>query len=279
MRAELRQIATGFRIQARMDLIWVLRDLRSLGFYFFTSTVARLGDITGVLLIVERFGTLGEWTRPRAMFMLGYALLIGGLLDVFFNFNVLYISRRIGRGQMDHVLLQPRPIWVALLVEGYAPLAEFGGLIAAIILLALGASAVPRWDAAWFVLFVLSVLSSTAVVIGFAYTVGSLAFVAPRAAEEICSPAINIVNGLRGYPLDRAARAVRGALFTLAPVALVAWWPCRALLGMSPGWWPIAATPFAACVFCGLGAAAFCLGLRHYRRAGCSRYLSYGHRR
>ena len=42
-------------------------------------------------------------------------------MNMFFGYNVLTISRRLGRGQLDHTLVQPQPIWLSLLTEGFMP--------------------------------------------------------------------------------------------------------------------------------------------------------------
>ena len=58
---------------------------------------------------------------PQVLFMLGYATVVSGLMNMFFGYNVLFISRRLGRGQLDHTLIQPQPIWLSLLTEGFMP--------------------------------------------------------------------------------------------------------------------------------------------------------------
>ena len=127
------------------------------------------------------------------LFMLGYALLVRGLIDILFAYNVGFISRRIGRGQLDHMLIQPQPIWMALLTEGFTPFSGSGMLLPGLGLLLLGrarpagrcAHARPGWRcwcSTW--------SASAAVVLAFNYCWGSLAFWAPRAAEEINSSTI-----------------------------------------------------------------------------------------
>ena len=70
--------------------------------------------------------------------MLGYAALVRGLLDMGFSYNVLHISRRIGRGQMDHTLVQPQPVWMGLLTEGFMPFSGSWSLFTGIGILDLG---------------------------------------------------------------------------------------------------------------------------------------------
>ena len=57
----------------------------------------------------------------RSCSCLATAMLATSLSDMFFGYNVRFISRRLGRGQFDHTLIQPQPVWMALLTEGFNP--------------------------------------------------------------------------------------------------------------------------------------------------------------
>ena len=60
---------------------------------------------------------------------------------------------------------------------------------------------------------------------------GSLAFFAPRAAEEINTPLVRLFDHLKLFPLDGLSGVMLNGLLTVVPVGFVAWYPCRALLG------------------------------------------------
>src|SRR5687767_725539 len=71
-------------------------------------------------------------------------------ITALFNSNVAFISRRIGRGQLDHILIQPQPLWMALLTEGFAPVTGAGMLVSGVGLLvwslpAAGVAVSPAW--------------------------------------------------------------------------------------------------------------------------------------
>src|SRR5262245_48243788 len=123
-------------LQGRMDLVWVLRGGWEATAWLLADATANLGTVTATVLLAERFGGIGDWSRAGAVFLAGYALLVNGLVEALAGFNVGMISRRIGRGQLDHSLLQPRPLWQTLLTEGFAPTELFfvwlagGGLLA-----------------------------------------------------------------------------------------------------------------------------------------------------
>jgi ABC-2 type transport system permease protein len=213
--------------------------------------------------------------------MLGYALLVRSSIGMVFNYNLAHISRRIGRGQLDHLLIQPQPLWTALLTEGFAPLTGSGMLLpAAALLVSAGRQLDLPVSLAWCGLFGVDLLASIVIMQSFEYLWGSLAFWLPRAAEEINSHTWDLLATLTPFPLDGLSGWALASLVTVVPAGLVAWYPSRALLGIepiSPG--SAAATPAAAMLFGALAYSTFRRGLQHYGRTGSTRYLDYGHRR
>ncbi len=266
-------------VYAYLDFMFMTRDLRFFLHCFFSDAVLNLAAVSGTFLLAERFAGLGGWSQPQVVFLLGYGMLVGGLINTFFGFNVLYISRRLGRGQLDHTLIQPQPLWLSLLTEGFTPISGSAILLPASgLLLWAGATLGLGSAARWWALFVLQALSSAAIALSFSFLWGSLAFWAPRAAEEISSSALRLVYQLKPFPLDGSGPLLMGGLLSLLPVGFVAWYPCRFLLGIALSPWDGAATPLAAFFFALLASWAFTRGKKHYERTGSSRYLSFGHR-
>jgi viologen exporter family transport system permease protein len=207
-------------------------------------------------------------------------MLATGLSSVLFNYNVAFISRRIGRGQLDHTLIQPQPIWLALLTEGFAPFSAVMELVPGLALLvwALGRVGVQP-SPGWVALLVLNLAASAAVALAYAFMWGSLAFWAPRAAEEINSSTWRLLDVLKPFPLDGLGGGLVAGLLSIVPVGLLAWYPCRALLGLNPSALGPFGTPLAALVFLLVMVWLFRRGMRHYGYTGSQRYLSWGHRR
>lgn len=273
----IRQIFRLWGLYARMDLIWMTRSLQYFLICFFSDAIVAVAGITGVLLLAERFQGLGPWSKPQVVFMLGYAVAVTGLTETFFNYNILYISRRIGRGQMDHVLIQPQPIWMVLLTEGFMPISGSSTFCSGLALMGwaawrLGLPITPVWLGNAF----LHLLVSSMVMLSFSFIWGSLAFWAPRAAEEISTSALDLLNSLKAFPLDGLGSAATWGLLTLVPAGFIAWMPCRSLLGLPSADERI--TFFAALIFGLLALLLFSMGLKHYGRTGSQRYLPYGHR-
>jgi ABC-2 type transport system permease protein len=269
-----------WRLYATMDLLFLARGPQVALAYYLSDIVVGLAAVTATFLLAERFDGIGPWTKPQVLFLLGYALLVRGLIDAFFNYNLAFISRRIGRGQLDHVLIQPQPLWMVLLTEGFAPVTGSGMFVPGLGLLVWAARqldlVVPP---TWYLLLVVDLLASIAVVLAFEYIVGSLAFWAPRAAEEINTSSWRLVTQLAPFPLDGLSVWALGSLLSVVPVGLVAWYPARVLLGIGTTLWENAALPAVALVLMLLALWIFTRGLRHYGRTGSTRYLDYGHRR
>jgi ABC-2 type transport system permease protein len=264
-----------------MDLLYLARGPRVALTYYLSDVIIGIAAGTATFLLAQRFDGIGAWTRPQVLFMLGYALLVRLLIDVFFNYNLAHISRRIGRGQLDHMLIQPQPLWAALITEGFAPVTGSGmALPAAFLLLTAAPELNLHPSLAWCALLVLSLIASVAVVQSFEYAWGSVAFWAPRAAEEINMHTWDLLQKLIPFPLDGLSGFALGSLLTIVPAGLVAWYPSRALLGLEPvSWGSTGALPVAAILFAAFATWTFTRGFREYRRTGSSRYLDYGHRR
>lgn len=275
-RASVIQLVRLLALYARMDVLWIARAKSSALTFYVSEWVLGVGVVAGTWLLAERFDGIGPWSREQVVFLLGYSLLVRGTVEVVFGWNVAHISRRIGRGQIDHMLLQPVPMWVLLLSEGFSPLSGSGLVISGGVLLALAGEGIGAFGPA---VFVLNWAASVAIVVAFSYAWGSVAFWAPRAAEEINSSTMDMVDQLRAFPLDGLGPGMIGVLLSIVPVGLVAWWPSRSLLMPGDATWTVWTTPAAAVMISFAAAFVFRLGMRHYRAIGSVRYLSLGHRR
>ena len=122
MADNLKDLLRLWRLYARMDLLWLTQDFSSALLVMLSETLGSLSGMAGVLLLAVRFGGVGGLSADEILFMLGFFELANGLSWILLgNYNVIHISRRIARGQLDHMLLQPRPLWLQLVTEGFMP--------------------------------------------------------------------------------------------------------------------------------------------------------------
>jgi ABC-2 type transport system permease protein len=268
-----------WRLYAYLDLVWVTRDLKSAVLYICSDAISTVATVTAMLLLAERFQGIGSWTKFQVVFLLSYAMVVRGLLDFFFSYNVLFISRRVGRGQLDHLLIQPQPLWMGLLTEGFAPFGGSGILVPGLGLMIWATSRLPLVvSIGWTALLAVNLIASAVIIVSYTFLWGSLAFWAPRAAEEINSSTVRLFDQLMSFPLDGLGPGLLGGLLTVVPVGFVAWYPCRSLLGLGTGQGSRIVTPLVALLMAALAGWMFRLGLKHYGRTGSQRYLSLGHR-
>jgi ABC-2 type transport system permease protein len=269
-----------WKLYGSMDMLFLARGARVAFTWYLADFAVGVAAITATFLLAQRFDGIGAWSRPQVLFMLGFALMVRALIDIFFNWNLAFISRRIGRGQLDHLLVQPQPLWMVLMTEGFCPVTGSGMLLPALGLLAYSTIQLEiTVTPGWLLLVLVYVACSMAVVLAFEYGWGSIAFWAPRAAEELNSSTWRLITQLAPFPLDGVSTVALTCLVTVVPVGLVAWYPARVLLGLDVPPWAILVMPIATLVAVALAFWTFALGLQHYGRTGSSRYLSHGHRR
>jgi ABC-2 type transport system permease protein len=262
---------------ARLDFLFVVRGRATVLIWLLTDFVSYTSGTAAVLLIAERFQGIAGWSKSELVFLIGFSTTAAALQQVLFGYNLATISRRIGRGQLDHVLIQPQPLLLCFLTEGFSPFSSLGALIPGITLVVLGGVASHMATVGFFVKTAVCCLSSMAILLSSSYILGSAAFWAPRGAEELSTRASALLL-VTNFPLDPLPRGLRTILTTILPVGLVAWFPASVLLGRRPPWeWIL--TPLAACVAASIAAIVFKIGLRRYERTGSSRYSTFGHRR
>jgi ABC-2 type transport system permease protein len=268
-----------FGAATRLNVARILRTREQAILHTLTDFTWHSGATLAPILVVARFGHVGAWPLAAVVFMLGYGAIVASTMDALGD-SPWRLSQRIGRGQLDHFLVQPQPLWRTLLTDSFTPFDFWPVLTMGIVLVSTSAARLHvAVSPGWLGLLGVSLLASITVQTAFLYAWGCVAFWAPRGAEEISSAAASLLHEV-GFPLDPVPRALRLVLLSAVPSGLLSWLPSRALLHIAGGG-PMDAwvTPLAAVVLGAFAFALFQLGLRHYRRTGSRRYTDYGHRR
>jgi ABC-2 type transport system permease protein len=280
LRTQLARLPRLWGLYARMDLLWIARGAKVAFSWYFADLLLAVGYAIWAFLLAARFDGIGVWSQAQVAFLLGLALFTRGVVDFAFNANMYAPSRRVGRGQLDHMLLMPQPLWVTIASDGFMPFSCSGTLIGGTIALvwSVHALALPI-TFAWLLLLALYVASAALIMMSFAYLWGSLAFIAPRGAEELNSTTTRMLEQLKPFPLDGVGVGLSALLLSVVPAGFLAWLPSRVLLGLDESTAALLWTPLAALVFASSAVFAFRLGLRRYARTGSTRYLAHGHRR
>jgi ABC-2 type transport system permease protein len=279
----IKRLVQLWGISAKLDLLWFLRDTKYCIITIIADIAASLSSVAGIFLLAERFGNIGGMSKDQVLFMLGYASIVNGIIALFFSMNNTgWISRPVGRGQMDHKLIQPVPLWMQLLTEGFIPVSGNSLLVCGMAITGYAAGQLGLAPGLlWILLFVMLTICSVAIILGCSYIAGSLAFYAPVAAEEISTTVISLFNDLMIFPIGGLSAVLRMALCTVVPVGLAAWFPASLLLGQNgvpkpdiPGVIILIMTITVAM----LAVTSFRKGMKYYAKRGSTRYHNRGHR-
>lgn len=267
-------------ISAKMDLVWLLRDTKFALLGVFGDVVNNLATVSGIYLIAARFSGIGGMSAGEVLFMLAYSTLTTGIFIMFGSGNNIHISRIIGRGQLEHMFIQPLPLYIQLSAGGFAPFTGSSNFIVGVILMAVSIRNIGLHITLKWVLCLIIYLSATMVtIVARSYLVSSLAFYAPVAAEEISTTAIEGTWLLSTFPLSGMPAYVQIPLLTVLPEGLMAWFPSLSLLGKPPLDFPVY-YPLAFALFISIAAGYFFRkGLNYYVQKGSNRYVPYGFRR
>lgn len=276
--AKIKQYFSLMAASARLDLGWLTHDTFFCLVTMFSEFIATVSSILGVFLLAVRFDGVGNLSANEVLFMLGFYNMVQGFYAVFDGNNIGYISRRIGRGQLDHSIIMPVSIPMQLLVDGFIPFTGSAPLLGGI---AVTVAAVVRLGIVvtplWVVHMVLLVLCAALVIYGCSYSIGVFAFYHPVGSEEISSAAVGTFFAIGSFPLGGLSPIFQSVLMSIFPVGLMAYLPATILLGKAPAFatlWMV----LAAFALMTLGVLLFQKGLKHYARFGSQRYKPFGYR-
>ena len=276
----IRQIFRLYAASAKLDWLLLSRDVRTGLIYIFSDWISAVSSVLGIALLAVRFEGIGQLNADEILWMLGFFTLADGFTTMMLgSCNWLWISRVVGRGQVDHMLIQPVPLWMQILTGGFLP---FTGSSCFVTGVALTAVATARLGIAvtpgWLLLLALYTLCRMAVATGCSYLAGTAAFYRPAACEELSTVVLDAMNAAGKYPLAALPVWMQALFLTALPVGLLAYLPSLLMLGKldAPAAyvWPVA---MAAALLSASG-MLFRKGLKHYARHGCPRYKSMGFR-
>ncbi len=280
VKMKLRRIFGLFAIAAKLDLLWFLRDTKYAIALMFADIISNVSTVSGVFLLAMRFNGIGGLSTDEILFMMAYSTLVTGIFVIFGSGNNVHISRIIGRGQLEHLFIQPLSLKLQLFTNGFYPFTGGTNFVVGLILIF---AAVKRLQLQisflWILTLVAYLIITMIIIVARAYLVSTMAFYAPVAAEEISFTAIDETWFLSTFPLSGMPLFVQIPLLTILPEGLMAWFPSLCLLGKPP----LGLSEYYPLVFAILISIIanifFKKGLKYYVTKGSNRYVPYGFRR
>ena len=276
---KLRQILRLWGVYAKLDWYYSTQDVFTALITLITEALWGIASLIGTALLAVQFGGVGSLSTSEVLVMLSFHLFCKGWeVMLFAGNNVSCISRRIGRAQVDHMLIQPIPLWIQLLTEGFMPVSGCQQLLFGFAALCVF---VPKAGvdvtAGWIALLVLLVICRIALYLSISFIAGSAAFYSPVGCEELSYIVQMLCDTVSDYPLSGMPRLLVGTLCTAVPLGLLTYLPGLLLIGRLDAIW--AAWPALLSLIAVIAAQTlFRKGLTHYVKVGCARYKDMGHR-
>ncbi len=278
MVAKIKKILKLILIYSKMDLSWLLRDLKFASLAISCDFICTVASVASIFLLAFKFEGIGNMNEYEVLFMLAYFTIVNGLFQMLVSFNMGNFSRVIGRGQLEHMLIQPVSLPVQIMTTGIIPFTGGSSFVSGLIMLVfsiVNLEIILTWW--WVLLLVASIIVSFAIYLGVMFLFSTFTFYSPVGAEEITSTVQGMVS-IGMYPLSGMPLALQIPLITIVPTGLLGWFPSLFLLGKSSvdiaAWYPF----IFAVVLWVITTYLFRKGLKHYVTKGINRYSNMGHR-
>jgi ABC-2 type transport system permease protein len=231
---------------------------------------ATVGDVVTVLVLFRVTTHLGGFARHEALVMVGLCACAFAVADLAVG-NIDQLRRLVRTGLLDAVLVRPLAVLPQLLIMEL-PLRKISrAVFGAVVMVVFLATAEIEWTAPRIALAVLAPLGGALYFAAVFVATSTVAFWWIESGE--LANAVTYGGRETGtYPMTVYEGAFR-RLFTFGfGFGFVAYYPALALLGRDdplglPGWVGYAA-PLVALPVVAVGAAAWRVGIRHYRSTG-----------
>ncbi len=241
---------------------------------FFMQTLAQLvmegGEMLAVILIVDRFGRLGQWMPGDLFFFFGMMSVTFYLTEFFGRGVTGNFSSLVRSGQLDTLLLRPRGVLTQVLCSAIDP-RRVSCIAVGVAALVIGSG---MSKVQWTVLKGLAMAES--ILLGVLLVLGLFLIEAVFSIHSVKS--VELVNALTyggrsacQYPIDIFPRPLRLIFTVVAPFALTLHVPAAYILGKPLyGWpdWTAFVTPLAGAALFAVMYAVFQRAMRFYRSTG-----------
>lgn len=214
----------------RLSIQQVAAHRANLVFEAVLTLVRLTAAVAAVWAVFEQVDTLAGWTLGGAVILLGTYQIVTGLLDAFIEPNLSFFGDKVRQGTVDDILLLPVPSMFMASLGTCSPWAllraGLGAVIVAVGAAGLGVTVNPSSVPLYLVQL------GAGLVVAWAYrlALASASFWAPGAELSVL---YNAGWQLGRYPVDVYPTPIRHLLTYVVPVAFVATYPARALVGWS----------------------------------------------
>ncbi len=241
---------------------------------FLLQTLAQLimegGEMLAVILLMERFDHLNQWTAGDLYFFFGLMSVTFYLTECFGRGVTGSFPAMVRTGQLDTLLIRPRGILTQVICSAVDPRRIACIAVGTVSLIIGSRMAEVNWSVENMLLFAESVFCGFWLILGLFLIEGVLCVYSVKSVEI----ANALTYGGRSacqYPVDAFPRPLRMLFTVIAPFALVMHVPASRILGKPFfGWpaWTAWISPLAGFVLFGVMYLLFSRAMRYYRSTG-----------
>lgn len=234
-----------------------------------SQVVMTAGDLMAVLVLMDRFTALGQWTADEVLFFFGVMQVPFALCE-FINRGLGTFSGMIVGGGFDTLLLRPRSLLLQVTCSQLDPRRIGSVVVGAAALAVSGAHLRLCWTLPRALLLLAAIGGTLMMMTGLFILEAVINIFSVRAVE-----AVNILTyGGRAacqYPVDIYPKPLRVLFTYIAPIALCLHLPVSVILGkpmMNVPTWAACLGPLVGAAFFLIMTRVWALGVRHYRSTG-----------
>ena len=232
--------------------------------------VMEAGELMAVLLLIDRFDSLNQWSGGDLLFFFGLMSVTFYLTECFGRGITGNFGNFVRTGQLDTFLLRPRGVLTQVLCSAMDP-RRFGCIAVGVAALILGCrQSQVQWTAWKALAFAESVFLGVWLILGLFLIEAVFCIHSVKSVELVNA----ITYGGRSaceYPIDVYPRPLRILFTVVAPFALTLHVPAAYILNKPMyGWpaWTAFATPLAGAALFAVMYTVFQYAMRFYRSTG-----------
>ena len=241
---------------------------------FLLQTLAQLimegGEVLAVILLVDRFDHLNQWTAGDLYFFFGLMSVTFYLTECFGRGVTGNFPAMVRSGQLDTVLIRPRGILTQVLCSAVDP-RRIACIAVGTVSLVLGSRlSHVEWTLPRFLLLAESIFCGFWLILGL-FLVEAILCIYSVKSVEIANALTYGGRSACQYPVDAFPRRLRTLFTVIAPFALVMHVPASHILGKPVFGWPAWAawiSPMAGFALFGIMFLLFTRAIRFYRSTG-----------
>ncbi|PWK16472.1 ABC transporter permease [Tumebacillus permanentifrigoris] len=225
-------------------------------------------DFLLVAAILLKFDTVGGWDLYEVGYLFSIASLVRSLYRVFAN-EIHSFEKYTKNGEFDQLLTRPVSPLVLLFSRGIN-WNQIGGFLQGVLMLMFALWGLHEQGASiWAALLYLpvSILSGALIVFSLGLATATIGFWTVKINELLAFTHYGPLNAA-SYPMHIYPGWLRGVLFTLIPVAFIAYVPSLYLFDKGGALWYLLVSPLIAFVVAGLALRFWKFGIKHYHSTG-----------